>query len=152
MFRFFSALFFSLCCTVFVNGYSSYGNLRSSEVNLRVGPGKRYPISWVYVKSNVPVIILCEFDNWRKIQDPDGDQGWVHQNMISKKRTGMIKSENSIIYKDGNKSSKIARIEHGAIVRILSIRQDVVKIDAGGTRGWVKKDDLWGVDDVEDEL
>jgi SH3-like domain-containing protein len=66
-----------------------FATTRSSEINVRVGPGTRYDIAWVYVRSGQPVEIVQEFDTWRKIRDVDGTEGWVHQNMLSGKRAGI---------------------------------------------------------------
>lgn len=66
-----------------------FATIRSTPVNVRVGPGTRYDIAWVYVKSGLPVEIVQEFDTWRKIRDVDGSVGWVHQNMLSGKRAGI---------------------------------------------------------------
>lgn len=66
-----------------------FASTRSDKINVRVGPGERYNIAWVYVKKGVPVEILQEFDTWRKIRDVDGQQGWVHQNMLSGNRSAI---------------------------------------------------------------
>lgn len=64
---------------------------RSEPINVRVGPGTRYEISWVFVKAGVPVEVIQEFDTWRKVRDTDGAEGWVHQNLLSSRRAGYIK-------------------------------------------------------------
>ena len=61
-------------------------SLRSAEVNVRTGPGTRYPVEWVFVKRDIPVEITAEFDTWRRIRDWEGTEGWVHQSMLSGKR------------------------------------------------------------------
>jgi SH3-like domain-containing protein len=66
-----------------------FATTRSNQINVRVGPGTRYDIAWVYVKAGQPVEIVQEFDTWRKIRDVDGAEGWVHQNMLSGKRAGI---------------------------------------------------------------
>ncbi|HEV7277690.1 MAG TPA: SH3 domain-containing protein [Devosiaceae bacterium] len=66
-----------------------FATTRSSPINVRVGPGTRYDIAWVYVKPGTPVEIVQEFDTWRKIRDFDGSVGWVHQNLLSGKRAGL---------------------------------------------------------------
>lgn len=63
---------------------------RSEPINVRVGPGTRYDIAWTYTKAGLPVEIVQEFDTWRKIRDMDGDEGWVHQNLLSGRRTALI--------------------------------------------------------------
>lgn len=63
---------------------------RSSPINVRVGPGTRYDIAWIYLRPGTPVEIVQEFDTWRKIRDVDGQEGWVHQNLLTGKRTGVV--------------------------------------------------------------
>lgn len=66
-----------------------FATTRSNEINVRVGPGTRYAVAWIYVKAGQPVEIVQEFDTWRKIRDVDGSEGWVHQNMLSGRRAGI---------------------------------------------------------------
>lgn len=68
---------------------------RSTPINVRVGPGTRYEVAWVYVKAGTPVEIVQEFDTWRKIRDFDGSEGWVHQNLLSGKRAGLVRPDGS---------------------------------------------------------
>jgi SH3-like domain-containing protein len=63
---------------------------RSTPINVRVGPGTRYDVAWIYLKAGTPVEIVAEFDTWRKIRDVDGSEGWVHQNLLSGKRAGLV--------------------------------------------------------------
>jgi SH3-like domain-containing protein len=63
---------------------------RSDPINVRVGPGTKYDIAWVYVKAGLPVEIIAEFDVWRKIRDVDGSEGWVHQNLLVGNRSGYV--------------------------------------------------------------
>ena len=65
-------------------------SLRASEVNMRTGPGTRYPIAWVYKQRNLPVEIVDEFDTWRRIRDWEGSEGWVHQSMLHGRRSIMV--------------------------------------------------------------
>ena len=66
-------------------------SLSADKVFVRTGPALRYPIKWVYQRENMPVEIIQEFDTWRKIRDMDGDDGWVHQSLLSA-RTPAIKA------------------------------------------------------------
>src|SRR5690606_41387164 len=65
-------------------------SLRANEVNLRAGPGMQYPIEWVYRRPDLPVEVIDEFDNWRKLRDWEGTEGWVHSSMIQAKRTAQV--------------------------------------------------------------
>lgn len=66
-----------------------FASIRSDPINVRVGPGTRYEIAWIYLRPGIPVEIIQEFDTWRKIRDVDGGEGWVHQNLLSGARTGL---------------------------------------------------------------
>lgn len=63
---------------------------RSNPINVRIGPGTKYGVAWVYVKAGTPVEIIQEFDTWRKIRDVDGSEGWLHQNLLQGKRAGLV--------------------------------------------------------------
>src|SRR5580658_6054598 len=62
-------------------------SLRAAQVNLRAGPGERYPIEWVYQRRDLPVEIEREFDIWRLIRDADGVRGWVQEVMVMGRRS-----------------------------------------------------------------
>src|SRR5690606_27195122 len=64
-------------------------SLKSSRVNMRVGPGVNYAVDWMYLKSGLPMEIIQEYDNWRKVRDADGAEGWINQALLSGRRTGI---------------------------------------------------------------
>ena len=65
-------------------------SLGADRVNVRFGPGKQYPINWVFARKDLPVEIVAEFDTWRKIRDFDGEEGWIHSSLLSSRRTIMV--------------------------------------------------------------
>jgi SH3-like domain-containing protein len=67
-----------------------FAALRADEVNMRSGPGQRYPIAWVYHRRDLPVKIEREFDVWRLVEDSDGQKGWVHQATLVGARTFVV--------------------------------------------------------------
>ena len=58
-------------------------SLKASQANLRIGPGTTYPVEWTYVKRGLPLEIIQEYDNWRRVRDADGTEGWVSQALLS---------------------------------------------------------------------
>ena len=64
-------------------------SLKSGRVNSRIGPGVNYPVDWLYLKPGLPMEIIQEFDNWRRVRDSDGSEGWINQSLLSGKRTGI---------------------------------------------------------------
>ena len=122
-------------------------SLKSYEVKMRVGPGKEYPIAWVFMRANLPMILMAEFDQWRKVKFIDGTVGWVHKNMISRKSSAIVTENYAIMYKHASKKHPIAKIEKGVVVRILKRDGDFVKADINNQKGWIEKKFLWGINE-----
>ena len=68
-------------------------SLAAERVNVRFGPGRQYPVSWMFARKGLPVEIIAEFDTWRKIRDYDGEEGWIHSSLLSSRRTIMVIGE-----------------------------------------------------------
>ncbi|MCP8886365.1 SH3 domain-containing protein [Devosia ureilytica] len=129
---------------------------RSHPINVRVGPGTRYEIAWNYTVSGVPVEIIQEFDTWRKIRDMDGDEGWVHQSLLSGSRAGYaapLLANGEVLMHAGKSDDAATRARLAAGVRVNISECDGAwcNIAAGqpGERqaysGWVRQEELWGV-------
>ena len=67
-----------------------FASLKSSPINMRIGPGTEHAIQWRYLKAGLPMEIVLEYDNWRKVRDADGAEGWVYHSMLSGKRTAIV--------------------------------------------------------------
>ena len=65
-------------------------SLKSDRVNVRSGPNKDQEVRWVYTHAGMPVEITAEFENWRRIRDWEGAEGWVYHSLLSGKRTAMV--------------------------------------------------------------
>jgi len=123
-----------------------FAAVRPDRANIRVGPGVGYPVEWVVVKSGVPVEITAEFDNWCRLSFPDGSQGWVHRNMLMGKRSAWVMSSTSRLYKSAAEDSELlAHIEKGALVLLQKCDGPWCQVKIDGFKGWVKRQDLWGV-------
>ncbi len=123
-----------------------YVSLRSDEVNLRTGPGVRYPVDWVIRRKNLPVEVLAEFEHWRKIRDWEGTEGWVHQSMLSSRRYVLVMGEMRTLRRQPEPSAPpVARAEPGALAQLLECEGRWCRLDAGGFKGWLQRGELWGV-------
>jgi SH3-like domain-containing protein len=123
-------------------------SLRTNPINLRTGPGVRYPVEWVYVRRHLPVEVIGEFDTWRQIRDIDGAEGWVHQTMLSGKRTAIVAGEARKLMRSGEESSEnIATLERGVLVNIQRCPPDTesCRVEIDGMQGWLKREYLWGL-------
>src|SRR4029078_3328422 len=65
-------------------------SLDAEKVNLRTGPGQRYPIDWVLTRRDMPVEVIAQFENWRRIRQWDGTTGWGQQNLLTGKRHASV--------------------------------------------------------------
>jgi SH3-like domain-containing protein len=124
-----------------------YVSLRTDPVNLRSGPGLRYPVEWVYHRKHLPVEVIGEFDTWRHIRDPDGTDGWVHQTMITGRRTAMVRGTQALYRSDGDTSSTVATLEAGVIVNVqrCPAGSAFCRVEVDGRQGWLKRENMWGV-------
>lgn len=123
-------------------------SLRANEVNMRTGPGARYPIDWVYQRRFLPVEVVAEFDNWRQVRDVEGTTGWVHQSMLSGRRTATVsvaKARVQLTREDGAPAA--AFVETGVIVGLEECDGEWcrITIDNPQVAGWIPRAALWGV-------
>lgn len=122
-------------------------SLGSSKVNVRTGPGAKYPIKWVYRQKFLPIEVILEFDAWRKIRDQDGAIGWVHGSLISGRRFGVVQGESlaSVFSKPQLNSGVRLRLEPGVRLGLDECHNNWCKVKVAETRGWVLKNLIWGV-------
>lgn len=120
--------------------------LRSGEVNVRSGPGVRYPVEWVFQRRDMPVEITAEFDTWRRIRDWEGSEGWVHQSMLSGRRAVVVMGDVRPMHAKADPAAGlIARAEPGVIGWLLRCEREWCEVNLSGYRGWMKRVELWGV-------
>src|SRR5260221_13479043 len=121
-------------------------SLRSDEVNVRTGPGVRYPIDWVFTRKTMPVQVLAEVETWRKIRDFQGTEGWVHQSMLNGRRTALITGTiRNLRRRNAPDAATVATIEPGVIGALLECHDAWCRLDVGGQKGWLQRDEFWGV-------
>ena len=142
-------LFISLALPVHAATLPFFGSLKASKINLRTGPGERFPIQWVYTKPTLPVEVIDEFDVWYKIKERDETQGWIHKNMLSARRTALTVIDQSVsVYRKKSFSSPVVAVLKGEfIVNLLSCpkTEGFCLIQVQGIKGWVQRKHLWGL-------
>src|SRR5213595_386797 len=121
-------------------------SLHADRVNLRTGPGDRYPIEWVLTRKEMPVEITGQLEHWRRIRDWEGATGWVHERMLSGKRAVIVKGGVRLFFRQPEPDAAvIARAEPGVIGRLVECRSAWCKIETGDVTGWMRRSDVWGV-------
>ncbi|MEH6629573.1 MAG: SH3 domain-containing protein [Halopseudomonas aestusnigri] len=121
-------------------------SFRSGEVNMRAGPGTRYPISWIYHRRRLPVEIIDEFDTWRQIRDWQGTLGWVHQSMLKGQRSMMVTGTVRTIFDDPENTSRpVVQAEAGVIGELDSCNLDGwCQVEIKDITGWLQRSSLYG--------
>lgn len=122
-----------------------YVSLRADKVNVRVGPGVRYPISWVYLRKGLPVEIVAEFELWRKIRDRDSVEGWVHKSLLSGNRSAIVRGGVQTLFRQAGGSVPVLRAEAGVQGRLMACNKSHCRLRIAGTDGWIARQKIWGV-------
>lgn len=127
-------------------------SLKSSRINMRGGPGQDYQVVWIYEREGLPVEIVAEYDNWRRIRDSQGDEGWVFHSLLSGRRTALVTPW------DDNPESRVPlRRTATAAAKPLALLAPTVQVDVKqcdgswclvsvqDASGWIEQERLWGV-------
>ncbi len=125
-----------------------YVSLRAKEVYMRAGPGILFPVEWVYHRRFMPIEVVAEYDTWRKVRDWQGTQGWVHQSMLSNRRTFMVTNKiRTLRSKPNTKSTEVAKLEPGVIGRVLicEFGSTWCQVEVSDRKGWLRRVEFWGV-------
>lgn len=127
-----------------------YVSLRGGEVNVRRGPGLEYRIDWVFQRRGLPVRIIDEYGNWRRIADSDNAGGWVYHALLTSKRMALVTAPDVSFRTEPAESAALtARAEQGVVAHLLQCLTDWCQVEANGTEGWVRKEAIWGVETSE---
>ncbi len=126
-------------------------SLKADEANARRGPGTDHRIDWVFRRRDMPLQVVAEFSNWRRVLDRDGAGGWVHYTLLSGVRTVLVDEDMTALRARPDGEAPVsAYAEAGVIARLGECVPDWCRISADGTRGWAEVAALWGV--APDEL
>jgi SH3-like domain-containing protein len=127
-----------------------YVSLKSDHVNVRAGPTKDHDVAWVYTRAGLPVEITAEFENWRRVRDSEGAEGWVYHSLLSGRRTAVVtmknKDELAPIYDRADPASAVAaRLQAGVVAQVRRCNEGWCRVTGNGFDGWIEQQRLWGV-------
>jgi SH3-like domain-containing protein len=128
-----------------------FGAIKTSKVNVRKGPGTKYPIEWVFVSKDEPVEIIAEYGNWYKIRDKSGEGGWSHSSMLNSKRFIVILGDQpKNLFKNYSTRGKLlAKLKPGTRCKLRKCYGNWCKIEHGKYSGWIGRQDIWGISDKD---
>jgi SH3-like domain-containing protein len=125
-------------------------SLKTDKVNMHIGPARTYEVKWLYQRAGLPVEITAEFENWRRIRDSDGAEGWVFHSLLSGRRTGLVvaKPKETLVALHESpdvESAVVANLEVGVLGSIRRCTGTWCQFLGRGFNGWVQQTRLWGV-------
>lgn len=122
-----------------------WASLSHAEARMRVGPSLDYPSNWVYRRRDLPVKVVQVLGLWRKVEDPDGAQGWMHVRLLSDTATAIVTAAVAPMQESASEGARtVYRVEKGVVGRISSCSDGWCGFDVAGQRGFVRAADIWG--------
>ena len=124
--------------------------LKANKVNVRKGPSSSHDVAWVFQRKGMPVEVTAEFENWRKIRDSQGAEGWILQQMLSGRRFAMApdwNKEKSVDLHNGEnaRTGTVAKLSPGAIAQVESCSGQWCYVTTDDYEGYALQTELWGV-------
>jgi SH3-like domain-containing protein len=124
-------------------------SLKADKVNVRAGPGQDQVVRWVYTRAGMPVEITAEYENWRRIRDWEGSEGWVYHALLSGKRTGVVvpRLQEKLVplYAGSSKETAVvAELQAGVLGTLKECTGTWCEFSGKGFDGWIRQDRLWG--------
>ena len=125
-----------------------YVSLKRGEVFGRSGPGRDYPIVFTYHARALPVQVVDETIDWRRICDPDGGAAWVNRQEIDGRRTLMARAAASLRRSPNESAAQVGTLNPRALARLVRCNADWCQVKVGGVQGWMTVEQAWGVADA----
>ena len=135
---------FSFITLLSANENSYYLILKYNEVNVRYGPGRDYPIKYIYKKKNLPVKVIDKKENFRKIIDFKKNSGWIHTSQLKKDKSFILLEDQILFSKPTKHSKPLFKIAKGRLLIVKKCKKNWCKVKTENFLGWVKTNEIWG--------
>lgn len=123
-----------------------FASIAAGEARMRSGPGKNYPTQWVYRRADLPIQVIDIYQDWRKVVDPEGTQGWLQVGLLSDRRTGFVIEPVVELRASPQAGARVAwRAAAGVVGRLSRCSGGWCYFDVKGRGGYVEQARLWGV-------
>ena len=127
-----------------------YVSLKFGSVNARSGPSDDHRLLWVFHAKGLPVQVIAETEDWRRICDPDGQVSWVQRRTTDGRRMVMRTQAGPTPILSGPKAgaAPVAYLAPRALAALDRCKGDWCKIKVGNVGGWAAASSLWGTIDA----
>ena len=133
-----------LTSNTLANENNYFLSLKNKIVNVRYGPGFDYPIKYIYKKKNLPLEVIDNKENFRRIIDFKKNSGWIHISQLKKNNSLIVLGDKILFSKSSKFSKPLAKLEKGRLLIIKKCKNNWCKIKTESYSGWIKKNYLWG--------
>src|ERR1700733_5053646 len=120
-----------------------FATLKTERVNVRSGPARDNQVSWVYTRVGLPVEIIAEYDNWSRIRDWEGAEGWVLHSLLSGRRTALIAAQAKSVddfvalHSSADRQSGVtARLQAGVLATVKRCNENWCRVSGDGFDRW----------------
>jgi SH3-like domain-containing protein len=121
-------------------------SLGEDKAFLRRGPTMQHAIEWVYLRRDLPIQVVAEHDNWRKVRDFDGTIGWMNRVVLSNERTGMVLLDGTTLHRlPTPDSAVVALMGDGLVGKVDRCIDGWCEMRFPEISGWLPQSALYGV-------
>ena len=123
-----------------------YVSLKFDKVNARAGPGDDHRLLWVYRVRGLPLQVVAETAEWRRVCDPDGELAWVHKRTTDGRRMALNAHRGRRAMRRGRRRSPEPSPISSPRARPRWTAATAAGAGCGPTApsGWVPAGELWG--------
>lgn len=125
-------------------------SIKAEKARMRTGPGRNYPSNWLYLRRGLPLRVIDVYGEWRKVEDPDGTQGWMLSNLLNDTRTAMVVGAVVEMRAEPRFNARVSwRAAPGVVGRVSRCASGWCWLDVAGRGGYVEQSHIWGTDPGE---
>ena len=128
-----------------------WASISSGRAMMRTGPGQNYPGTWLYVRPGLPIRVVEVYRDWRKVSDPDGTTGWMLVRLLADQRTAIVRrGEPRPLHEAPDEASPVRyRAAPNVVGQVSRCAGGWCLFDVRGRSGYIRVDQIWGVDPGE---
>ena len=138
-------IFFFFVNLLFANENNYYLTLKYNEVNVRYGPGRDYPVKYIYNKKNLPVKVIDKFWEWKKVIDFKKNSGWIHETQLKKGKSFILLKDQILFAKPTKHSKPLFKIAKGRLLIVKKCKKNWCRVKTENFLGWIKTNEIWGL-------
>ncbi|MGX7952639.1 SH3 domain-containing protein [Tsuneonella sp. HG249] len=141
-----AALFLATAASAQEREVPYWASVKADVLNMRAGPGRDFPVRWVYRRAGLPLKVIRVHEGWRLVRDPDGAEGWVTANLLSKERGALVIGKGlAAIRGEPAPTAKLRwNAEPGVVAALGDCEKGWCEVDVDGRSGFMRADRLWG--------